>query len=431
METAFRNTNKYFYYAFCILGVFFCIELLNTFYVKNGLPASKISTLIRIIFEAIFISCFFIRRFIDRTTLKLFLIFAIVLVCSTVGNIIIDTSAINLTTWGNHFSSKSSGLLSNMSFLYVNQCLFIFLYFYFYKLLFKKLSPMNKKSLFHLYEFIILFYGFTAIIGFLFDIEICRTYAGIPGYYRWGYNGLLPYTNASSGFWLIALFYSLFVFFKEKRKFLLAISLMATILAGSKALWLLTGSIVFIFFMKFYSNRNKIAILILSIIFFTLFSASVPYLLPILRDKIDIVNDIAFAVEHKDDIIKVLSSGRLNFNDSGGGRIFEALSYLDYLSYFNYLFGGLGGIVIMELSFIDIPFAFGILGTILFIKGYFLLFQNIESSFKNYFILFYFVTALLIGWLFNTPSLAPYLTIFILKTESNLKTEGLCKIQNS
>jgi len=407
-----RNSNWHLYALFVVFGIFFFAEVLNTFYVKSeSREPSKFSTYSKIVFEGIFCLYFLLRKKIAHSSYKLLAAFIILTFLPCLGNYMFFSSNpdFRIGNWGMRVSQSPFSI----SFFFVNQCLFMFLYFCFFKTCFEKISYSKKKYVFKLYECIILFYGLSAIIGFIFGINICKTY--YPLFDRWGYNGLLPYTNASSGFWLIALFYSLVVFVEEKRKSLLFISLAAMFLAGAKSLWLLTFAIMGIFIWKFYSRNSKIIIFALFLVLLGVALMALPYMLSILRGKIDTIDAIIFAIEHGEDLLLVLSSHRFNI-DGDSGRITNLLDIFSSLGFFNYLFGGLGGIIIIEMAFIDIPFAFGIIGVFIYMKTYLFIFSNIKESFRVYFTSFYFVTALLIGWLFNTPSLAPYLTVFILRS---------------
>lgn len=409
-----KNGRSYAFIAIAVLLTFFLAEIINSFTIKAYInaKASPFSTHIRVMLEIVFLTSFCIHRKISKEAAIMLGTSAFLLITSYIGNdlFLLKSPDIAKNPWGMQVAEKGA-ISSNVAFFFANQCVFTFLCFTFFKRLFKRIPEKSQAIVFRAYEWVIYVYSMSAILGLLTGVEMLHTYPYIG---RWGYNGLLPYSNASSGFWLIALFYSLLIFTEEKRTSPLYASLIAMMLAGAKSLWVLALAIMLVFVWKFFTHRSKYMIGILGLILSAALLFLLPHILPALRKEVDVVDSILRVFENRGDILEVMTSGRLNVSGSNG-RIFGVLPILDSLTPFNWLFGGLGGIVIVEMAFIDIPFAFGAIGSAVLIYSYLVMFRNIKQSFRIYFYTFYFITAFLIGWLFNTPSLAPYLSIFIMR----------------
>ncbi len=417
-ENAAKKSNAALYKMIGVIGVFFASEVINALSVKadGNDGGSAISFYAKITLELIFLAAF-IRKKMPIESVKLLVVSVLLLGTSFLGYILFfrknPDAALDLVGgWGGKMANQGI-FASNTALLFANQCVFIILCFVYLSLEARKISPKKMKYVYICYELIMYFYLASSIVGMLTGIEILRTY---PYHPRWGYNGLLPYTNASTGFWLIATFYSMKVLVDAKRTTPLICSLIAMCLAGAKSLWLLSIAITAVFVWKFFPRKTIIIIGCCVAILggFTIIVS--PFWMPILREKISIIEEIYFVIEHNDDMIQVLTSNRLN-TSGDSGRLLSVLEVLSTLTPFNFLFGGLGGVVLVEMAFVDIPFAFGIVGTAALVYAYLVMFKRIHVQFRNYFASFYLVTAFLIGWLFNTPSLAPYLAIFLLSAQ--------------
>jgi hypothetical protein len=408
-----KTHSQSFYAATVVFAIFFLAEVSNAFVVKQGKSPFFLTVQSKMLLEVIFLAHFCSRLKISAWNLKIFLSCGFLLLTSYVGSLIFnfknpDFVADYLTDYWIKLNRQT---YQSVAFFWSNQCLFFFLCFVFLRDAFNAMSHREKKCFFRFYEYAVCFFCFTSILGFITEAEIFRTY---PGLWRWGYNGLLPYTNASSGFWLIAFFYGMFLFVQEKRKILLVVSLIAMGLAGAKSLWLLAAAGLGVFVLKFFSHRSKIILLAGGCFALLVVSATASFWFPALRNEIVIIDDIIFAVQHGGDILQIITSNRLNLSEDTG-RISNLISTLEVLTPFNWLFGGLGGRVNTEMAIFDMPLTFGIIGIILYAKRYFLIFKPMDIRFRNFFTIFYFGTAFGIGWLFNTPSLAPYLSVLVLK----------------
>lgn len=241
------------------------------------------------------------------------------------------------------------------------------------------------------------------LAGLIFNLYWAASY---KGNWRFGYNGLFYAQNDTSFMYIFALTYFYYrVFYLKKNDILFWLILVASLMVGTKALYLyvilLFGfhifrkvkfkhilifgiSSVFLVYINFYSLINKI--ILKSIVFFE----------KVYREK---------------GFWYALTSGRNEFFEM---KLFPLLSKWNFA---NYIFGGQDIVNYnMEMDFIDQFLFFGILGFLLYFFLFNYLIKNLllPKDLKIFFILSIFALAFAAGHLFNSDMVGIHFIFFIL-----------------
>tara|TARA_B110000091_G_scaffold214062_1_gene265623 strand:+ start:6379 stop:7536 length:1158 start_codon:yes stop_codon:yes gene_type:complete len=225
----------------------------------------------------------------------------------------------------------------------------ILLFTYYNKL---KLSSNAFYRLMQVFELIIIINGIFILLGFIFDIQIFRTYSGS----RFGYNGLLITSATSSYFYIISLLYYLikkkeFFIYTPKVYFLI----LTALLVGTRSIYLSVFCILFYYFIFYsktkYKNLGFLTILLCGFysIYFTLF-------------KWEIFNKI---LERESLITAVLSYRDKLLLDKMIPFIQENWTIG------NYFFGGINDPhTRSQLALFDLFYFFGLTGMLLYLWSY-------------------------------------------------------------
>ena len=255
----------------------------------------------------------------------------------------------------------------------------------------------------------IVFNSALILIGFIFGIELFKTYSGN----RFGYNGLLLTSATSTYVYIITLFYFILKYKANSKfdyKFLLV--LFSCFFIGTKSLYLVFLALaVYLISSKFSSKKSKI----ISMLIFLIISCIGFY---VLFYKVEFFNTI----REERGLLSVFMSFR------------NILLVRDVIPYINenwtsmsYLFGGVHDISTQsEMGFIDLFYYWGILGGVLYLAAYYKSFFTFKT---NYIILFFFtILAFVIfiaGNFFFYSTIPIYLVVFRERVEDyfNAKTK--------
>ena len=256
-----------------------------------------------------------------------------------------------------------------------------------------KLSSNQKKKLFQVFEFIILFNSLIILVGFGFDIDVLNSYEGS----RFGFNGLFITSAVSSYVYCIALIYLLAkyqnTFFKRLTNLIIILSMF---FIGTKVSYFFLLCFFTIYFLKYTAINKKIVItVLLTLGVFCLYMFFFKY---------GIFNEI----RQKDGLISALMSYRNQL------LVERTIPYVkEHWTFVNYLFGGVTNIVTKsQIEIIDVFYFFGIFGGFLylyvFIKAFLIFKPNIYIAILLFALLF---IVFLAGNFFSYPSIAIYLVI--------------------
>lgn len=397
-------------YARLAMGVLVLFSLLDAwnFLSPRFMPSAggflKFSSFVRIFFEIGILGLLWKDRF--KMSTQTFQLFCISL-------ILIGTSTLGFLLFQLRFPFNIP--LSNFG-ICLNKYLFVFVCFYFLKVVFSNTHAHAQKSIYQVYEFIVYGNCASALIGMVLNLWWMKTYIESD---RWGYQGAFTLqVNEASLFSVISLFYGIVVLVNEKRKLPFLAAVISTLLLGSKAAWGLMLVVNFWLIWRFYPKAGRL--------FLIVFVLVALFLMDVIIEKISEVPAVAFFIELSKSgypIEKIIFSSRNEL-------IEQAWLNLEYWGPANYLLGG-GGLVtwgiglpkwqtlITELDVFDVPLFFGIAGTILYIKGYLLIVQGVSRKFRTAFLVSFFLLACLSGHVFNSSINSLYLVLFLLKSQEN------------
>jgi len=296
---------------------------------------------------------------------------------------------------------------SNNSILILGRFLYpIILFSFFTKIHLKK---DQKESLFSVFENLIALNSIFILLGFIFGIELFKTYSGI----RFGYNGLLLTSSTASYVYITTLFYFIIKYKANPKfdyKFLLVF--FSCFFIGTKSLYLVfLGIVVYLISSKFSSKKSKI----ISVFIFIIISSIGLY---VLFYKVEFFN----ALREEKGLLSVF----LSFRDILLVR--DVIPYInENWTFMNYLFGGVHDISTQsEMGFIDLFYYWGILGGLFYLVVYYKSF----FTFKLNSILLFFITVLafvifIAGNFFFYSTIPIYLVVFRERVEDffNAKTK--------
>ncbi|PWH83879.1 hypothetical protein DIS18_04820 [Algibacter marinivivus] len=290
------------------------------------------------------------------------------------------------------FKGWSSG---NIYFL--NRFLYIFLFIAVFQ--FVELKTQTFPKIVNILEKVLIINGFLILLGFLFDLNIFKTY---PSTVRFGYNGIFA-KNGEVSYYYMFLISSLYYNFLGKRQvnlIKLFFILLTSLLLGKKVMFLYLALLA-LFHLLIISKQKKI---LRPIIFFTFIIA--------VFLKNNIINNI----------IKYSSFWGNAYNEYGlMGAVTSTRSILlekaiQYISnewnFINYLIGGIEyNIYKVEFEFVDIFLFFGLIGVViyfLFLINYF--FERGNRN-KNYLLTIILICSFFSGSLFLSVGCMMFLYI--------------------
>jgi hypothetical protein len=270
-----------------------------------------------------------------------------------------------------------------------------------------RLNKDQKQSLFLAFENLIVLNSIFILLGFVFGIELFKTYSGN----RFGYDGLLLTSSTASYVYIITLFYFILKYklnVKFNYKFLIV--LLSCFFIGTKSLYLVFLAIaIYLVSSKFSSKKSKI----ISILIFIIVSTIGFYLL---FYKVEFFN----ALREERGLLSVF----LSFRDILLVR--DVIPYInENWTFMNYLFGGVHDISTQsEMGFIDLFYYWGILGGMLYLLAYYKSFFTFRfNSILLFFILVLAFVIFIAGNFFFYSTIPIYLIVFREKVEDFISTK--------
>lgn len=402
------------FYARLAMGVLVLFALLDAWnflssrFFSSGGDFLKFSALFRIVFEIVAVGILWKDRFkCTRPVYRLLWIAFLLAGSSTLGFMLFQMRF--------PFAIPFSNFL-----ICLNKYLFVFVCFYFLTTVFFKASNAAQRSIFQLYEFIVYGNSLFALTGMTLGVWWLRAY---PESDRWGYQGIFTFGVEATFFCIIALFYGVAVWSRENRKLPYIAAMVSCVLSGAKAAWALM-LVINIWFL--WTNYPRVGRFLLT----ATIVGVVAFINPLI-EKISEVPAIAFFFELADKgytLEKIIFSSRNELME-------QAWLNMSYWGGLNYLFGG-GGLVtwgiglpksqtlITEMDVFDVPLFFGIVGTVLYLKGYLSIFRTLHPQFRRIFVFSFLLLACLGGHVFNSSMNALYLVLFLLKTQEKATPEN-------
>jgi hypothetical protein len=380
--------------------------------------APKFSIFFRMAFEGLLIGVLLAGPHVSKTSVRLAQLAVLVQCSALIGSLF--------------FAIRCPYANVTESFYMVNKYIYTFLSFIFLSETYQRTAKEKRGSLFRVYEWLILLTCASETIGFLFNISVFLSY---PGTSRFGFRGLLPGANAASFFWIIAVFYGLAVWFKERRRAILLYSVIGAFLVGTKALWGLVPLALCLTFLSIY-KKYRLRIFTVSILLICILFLNMNTLL----GKIDGDSSLNWIVEPVQILWNANEKGTLNFGDfdyavkvltsarfalDGESNSDRFYKNTEYWTPVNFLFGG--SYIGTEMEVFDIPAQFGIVGTAMLLYGYWLMLKRIDSNIRWPFIVVSGILGSLGGHMLDNASSMMYLGLLCLYFDFSQRSKDVVK----
>jgi len=260
--------------------------------------------------------------------------------------------------------------------------------------------------------------AFFVLIGFLFDIQIFRTYeAGL----RFGYMGILHKSVHASYFFissLLFLYYYSFIY-RYFSTIFFWFTLFCSLLVGTKAIYLFVASLFFYAVLHQRMYKNRFFYLSLIILFLGAFLVK-NQLIQLFQNTFSVLVD----VYHKKGLITSLMSYRNEIIET------KLQVYFTNWSIINFFFGGkIMELGLFEVSTLDLFVFMGFIGgafyLFIFLNEIKYLITINQKIFKLYYILCLFIISNLAGQLFNNFSSMLYilLILYLINFDLNKNTK--------
>ncbi|HLS29336.1 MAG TPA: hypothetical protein VK021_00625 [Flavobacteriaceae bacterium] len=281
--------------------------------------------------------------------------------------------------------------LSEENLIYLSKFLFPILLFSF----FNEVRLRSSKSLFNVYEFLVLFNSLLIILGFIFDIIYFKTYSGK----RFGYSGLMITSATATYFYCIAIFY-FFIRYKTIQNWKFLGCVLAAILVGTKSIYLflaLFGAFYIIRYVR--SKKLKFIFLFLVSVLAVLLGIYLLYYNPVFSEIRSSQGIISAILSYRDQLF-----------------IERTLPFIEQnWSFTNYLFGGASDFETRpQLEFFDLFYFWGIIGSVIYLLLYYHSFKPLKLPKQEEW--FFFISLIIIMFLagnfFYNASIPIYLLIF-------------------
>lgn len=260
-----------------------------------------------------------------------------------------------------------------------------------------------KRSLFNVFEWVMLLNSLLICTGALFSIKVFNTYQGS----RFGYNGVFDAVSTGSYAYIITLMY-----------FLLAY----------KSAVVTNWKFIFIFFSCFFIGTKAVYVSMVFTLVYIIITATIPYKKTILTGTV--ILSIAAGY------FFFFGYGIFNLIRKSDGLISAILSYrnellikstLPYIqekwSWFNYLFGGVSNFDLRaQMELVDVFFFWGLLGGLFYLVVFYKSFIPFKLSKTGIiFVIFLMFIALLAGNFFTYSFVSLLLLVLRFILEGNSK----------
>ncbi len=316
------------------------------------------------------------------------------------------------------------------SFSVINKMLFFFVCLGVFRLYFK--TTESRDQLFKVFEFLVLVEAFTVIIGFIFHLDVLSSYgSGTPGFDRFGYKGLIPAQNETSGFFIIAFFYFLWKIVRLNRGMLQFLTVfVAALLTGTKTSFILVGVLLLYLARWLMGKRIKrirmyivVSVFLVALVALLAHDYILALVQPTIGFYVDKVRNLSWSP------LETFLSGRTLKTK----RFFS--DYWPHFGFLNYLFGGHDlPIFWTETDLVDVFISLGLVGGVVFYYCYLkaLLFNTKGVRFTHLlFVITWLGASTIAGHLVFSAINGAYLAILILafswlegREKGRVKTES-------
>lgn len=290
---------------------------------------------------------------------------------------------------------------------------YIYIYLFIVAFLTWKKNIYITKTLIKIIEIILLFNSVLMIIGFCFDINLFESY---PNSSRFGYDGLFNKVNETSYLYIMYISYLYYQVINKIRKWPILIFMIGvSLLMGTKTI-LLFLALLFVYHCTMiikYKNYCRIAIIVLSIVFFLFFKQIMYFYF----DLFPFWNHL----QAKHGLTTLLFSKRdLLFLDN--------VEYIKvFWNYINYIIGGpyySSDFLLTQMDSIDLFLFFGILGVALYSFFIGKMFFEKNNNIKNSLMIIIFFCGLIGGGLLLSTMSMIYLFLISKYMSLNPQKEG-------
>ncbi|MBX2962031.1 MAG: hypothetical protein KF687_05930 [Cyclobacteriaceae bacterium] len=366
---------------------FFIADFGNKLLIHLQYDFSRFSIIPRAIYELFFLTI--ILLFPNKERVTFLIVFVTVFVTFLIGQIVF---AANIQY---DYNFRENLLMFNKYF-------FVFIIYYGVYKARDNLKEFSRAI--RLMEVVFVVNSLLAIVGFIFSIDLFRTYINQP--YRYGYSGALWVQNEASIFYFLALayfYYKRFILGMPSKRFYVV--LLGSLLLGTKMIYVFHLALITFHFIYHSNVRTKIySMFIIVGSYFSFLSfiqtQSGKLVLSYFEDKV-----------RSGGFWYMFSSGRTHYLSSVKPEV------LDYWSVVNLFFGGQDQTKFMtEMDFLDLFLFMGLFGSVVYlILLYKTIFRfKLLSSFNLFFVASYMVLAFASGHFFSSVINALYLCLISL-----------------
>ena len=366
------------------LYFFFVADLANKILIYLDFDFLRISLIPRAFYEILFVALILV--FSNRNRITFLLVTVSIFALFILGQIVFATNT------GLHQHYIENILLFNKYF-------FVFIiYFAVYKI---QNHPDGVKRVISVMENLFLLNASLAIIGFIFGLDIFRTYINQP--YRYGYSGVLWVQNEASILYFLAIsyfYYKHFILRQPTRRFYVV--LIASFLLGTKAIYLF---LVMLLVFHFLSNSNLKTKILTAFLVTALYWAGSWFFQ---TEQAQLVLAYFVSKMNSEGIWYMLFSGRTLYIIERGSDIISNWSFL------NYWIGGQDQSTMMiEMDFFDLFFFMGIIGFVIYFALMFTtIFKfSLTKPFNLFFVFAYLLLAFMGGHFFSSVINALYVCL--------------------
>lgn len=380
-----------------IISFFIIAEFISNLATKyayyNQQSFYRYSLIVRTIFEVIMI--FHLCLNLDKKRLKIFIAIILLFYCFIFGQLIIQLPDIY------------------ESFITFNKYIYLFIAYLFSEEILS-LPYRDKEKIYSLITKIFILNTVFILIGVIFNISIFKSFPTMS--YRFGYNGVFMAGNEASYVIICGLsfFYYKCVYEKTNSR-LFFFFLLGAMLSGMKAVY------IFIILLSAFHLFSKMKLKqIIKYIGFILAPALL-FTIYYIQSQYFIKHTAFFQRAYQDHgLFYMLVSGRNTIMEKEGSIILSQWTPI------NYFIGGQQiSKYIMEMSFFDLFFFFGLAGSVLYLILFYHLLMKGLMKYK-FFIFFFFALLSLAffgGHFFKSPTLAMYFSLIVISFQSSkLKT---------
>lgn len=374
------------------LYVFFISDACNKILLYLQYDVNRVAIVFRAIYEILFMGL--ILLFLNKARLTFIKIFVSLFILFFLGQIMFP-----------YRFNVEYNYLENV--LIFNKYFFAFIIFF---AIYKLQYHHRFIEIISLLERIFIFNSVCVILGFLFSIELFRTYLDQP--YRYGYSGFIPAQNEATLFFMLGIVYfyhKTFILRQPANRFWMVT--ISALLVGTKGIYAFVVLLVIYHFISNYGIKAKLlTALILMISTVSIFQF-------LKTDSAATILAYFISKAEETGTAEMLLSGR------GSSFVSKSNEITNNWSFINYLIGGQDQTrFLVEMDFFDLFFFFGILGAIIYLMLYFYSLFRLKrrNLYKIFFVSSFFILAFFGGHFFYSTTNALYLCLVAMQIDSHI-----------